>query len=92
MKRKCKDHINTKEMMTKLGLNKRNSFLDSVIYWFLRPYRNSYKNKLKALLEGLECQNLDKLVSEGKTGDYRRLGEAYIKAVREKVDQAKTDR
>ena len=37
MKRECKDHINPKEMMTKLGLNKRNSFLDSVIWrnWML---------------------------------------------------------
>ena len=37
MKRECKDHINPKEMMTKLGLNKRNSFLDSVIWrnWIL---------------------------------------------------------
>ena len=32
MKRQCKDHINPKEMMNKLGLNKRNSFLDSVIW------------------------------------------------------------
>ena len=32
MKRECKDHINPKEMMNKLGLNKRNSFLDSVIW------------------------------------------------------------
>ena len=37
MKRECKDHINPKEMMTKLGLNKRNSFLGSVIWrnWIL---------------------------------------------------------
>jgi len=32
MKRECKDHINTKEMMNKLGVKKRNSFLDSVIW------------------------------------------------------------
>jgi len=34
MKRKCKDHINPKEMMNKLGLDKPNSFLDSVICFF----------------------------------------------------------
>ena len=60
-----------------------------VIYWFLYPFRNSYKNKLKALLEGLETQNIDKLLKEGKTGDYRNYGKAYISAVRDKVERAK---
>lgn len=60
-----------------------------VIYWFLYPFRNSYKNKLKALLEGLETQNVDKLLKEGKTGDFRSYGKAYISAVREKVESAR---
>ena len=32
MKRECKNHINPKEMMNKLGVKKRNSFLDRVIW------------------------------------------------------------
>lgn len=60
-----------------------------VIYWFLYPFRNSYKNKLKALLEGLETQNVEKLLKEGKAGDFRNYGKAYISAVRDKVDRAK---
>lgn len=59
------------------------------IYWFLYPFRNSYKNKLKALLEGLETQNVEKLLKEGKAGDFRNYGKAYISAVRYKVDRAK---
>ena len=38
MKRECKDHINPKEMMNKLGLNKRNSFLYRVSGTMLRRY------------------------------------------------------
>ena len=60
-----------------------------VIYWFLYLFRNSYKNKLKALLEGLETQNVEKLLKEGKAGDFRNYGKAYISAVRDKVDRAK---
>ena len=54
--------------------------------------RNSYKNKLKALLEGLETQNVCKLLKEGKTGDFRNYGKAYIASVRDKVNAAKTCR
>jgi hypothetical protein len=60
-----------------------------VIYWFLYPFRNSYKNKLRALLEGLETQNVEKLLKLGKTGDFRNYGKAYISAVRDKVERAK---
>ena len=60
-----------------------------VIYWFLYPFRNSYKNKLRALLEGLETQNVEKLLKLGKTGDFRNYGKAYISAVRDKVERVK---
>jgi hypothetical protein len=60
-----------------------------IIYWFLYPFRNSYKNKLRALLEGLETQNVEKLLKLGKTGDFRNYGKAYISAVRDKVERAK---
>lgn len=60
-----------------------------VIYWFLYPFRNSYKNKLRALLEGLETQNVEKLLKLGKTGDFRNYGKAYILAVRDKVERVK---
>jgi hypothetical protein len=60
-----------------------------VIYWFLYPFRNSYKNKLRALLEGLETQNVDKLLKEGKTGDFRNYGKAYISAVRDKIESTR---
>jgi len=66
--------------------------IPSVIYWFIFPFRNSYKNKLKALLEGLETQNVGKLLREGKTGDFRNYGKAYIGAVRDKIDAPKTCR
>ena len=66
--------------------------IPSVIYLFLFPFRNSYKNKLKALLEGLETQNVCKLLKEGKTGDFRNYGKAYIASVRDKVNAAKTCR
>ena len=50
--------------------------------------RSSYKDKLKALLEGLETQNVEKLIREGAIGDYRNYGKAYINAVRDKVKDA----
>ena len=69
--------------------NEGNGVFPFVIYWFLYPFRNSYKNKLRALLEGLETQNVEKLLKLGKTGDFRNYGKAYISAVRDKVDRAK---
>lgn len=56
------------------------------IYWFRYPFRNSYKNKLRALLEGLETQKIDKLMKEGKTGDFRNYGKAYTSAIKDKLD------
>ena len=70
----------------------KNGFIARVIYWFLYPTRNSYKRKLRALLEGLETQHVDKLMKEGKTGDFRNYGKAYVKAVCDKVESAKTCR
>ena len=88
-----KNTITAEDMIKRLGLEKKPKFsLHIVIYWFLYPFRNSYKNKLKALLEGLETQNVDKLLKEGKTGDFRNYGKAYIEAVRYKVESAKTCR
>lgn len=54
------------------------------IYWFLWPFRNSYKNKLRSLLEGLETQKVDELMKRGKTGDFRRYGELYVEAIHKK--------
>lgn len=38
--------------------------------------------KIKALLEGLEIQNIEKFMREARVGDYRNLGKAYITAAR----------
>jgi len=48
---------------------------------------NSYKNKLRALLEGLETQQVEKLLKIGKTGDFRNYGKAYIESVRSKLKE-----
>jgi len=50
---------------------------------------DSYKKKLRALLEGLEAQHIDKFMTEGKIGDYRNYGKAYIGAFRDKIDDSK---
>ena len=44
------------------------------------------EEKLRALLEGLGTQNIDKLMSEGKVGDFRIYGKAYLAAVKDKVE------
>ena len=45
-----KNTITAEDMIKRLGLEKKSKFsLHIVIYWFLYPFRNSYKNKLKAL-------------------------------------------
>lgn len=46
-----------------------------------------YELKIKALLEGLEIQNIEKFMREAKVGDYRNLGKAYISAVRGKIKE-----
>ncbi len=48
--------------------------------------RNTYKNKLKALLEGLETQHIDMLIKKGKVGDYRKYGKAYFNASNKQND------
>lgn len=45
-------------------------------------------DKLRALLEGLGTQNIDKLMSRGKVGDFRNYGKAYLSAVKDKVDSS----
>jgi hypothetical protein len=44
----------------------------------------SFRLKLKALMEALEFQNIDKFINEAKLGDYTKLGIAYTRAVKEK--------
>lgn len=44
------------------------------------------KEKMKALLEGLETQKIDKLMALGKVGDYRNYGKAYVLAVKDKIN------
>lgn len=48
---------------------------------------NVHELKIKALLEGLEAQNIEKFIREAKVGDYRNYGKAYISAVREKIKE-----
>ena len=50
---------------------------------------NEYELKIKALLEGLEIQNIEKFMREAKVGDYRNLGGAYVSAVRELIEDEK---
>lgn len=43
--------------------------------------------KIKALLEGLEAQNIEEFMRQAKVGDYRNYGKAYISAVRNKIEE-----
>lgn len=45
--------------------------------------------KIKALLEGLEIQNIEKFMREAKVGDYINLGKAYVSATRNKIKEKK---
>lgn len=45
-----------------------------------------YKAKVRALCEGLECQNIDYLLDEGQVGDYRRLGERMADITKSIID------
>lgn len=40
-----------------------------------RQDEDEFREKLIALLEGMECQNSDELIARGKVDDYRKLGE-----------------
>jgi len=52
---------------------------------------NNERAKLKALLEGLETQHIEKLIYLGKIGDFRNYGTAYISSVRDKVKIARLE-
>ena len=43
--------------------------------------------KIKALLEGLEAQNIEKFMREAKVGDYRNYGKAYVSTVKSKIKE-----
>lgn len=49
--------------------------------------QNDYKEKLRALLEALEAQRIDELMERGKVGDFRNYGKAYVKAVKNKINE-----
>lgn len=48
---------------------------------------NNYKKKMKALLEGLEIRHIEKFMRLAKTGDYRNLGEQYVKAAKKLISE-----
>ncbi|HHT04032.1 MAG TPA: hypothetical protein GX005_06925 [Bacteroidales bacterium] len=43
--------------------------------------------KIKALLEGLEAENIEEFMREAKVVDYRNYGKAYISAARNKINE-----
>ena len=45
--------------------------------------------KIKALLEGLEAQNIGEFMRQAKVGDYRNYGKAYCASVRDKIEEHK---
>ena len=51
----------------------------------IKFFRNTYKKKVKALLEGLEIEEVEKFMSVAKTGDYRNLGKIYVKEVKKRI-------
>ena len=61
--------------------------LSRVVRWFWRG-DNTYKAKMRALLEGLEIQCIDKLLNEGTVEDYKLLGKSYVIAVQNKIESA----
>jgi len=46
-----------------------------------------YKKKLIALLEGLECQQIPKLVEEKSCAHFRRIGEEIAKCAKVRAEQ-----
>lgn len=48
---------------------------------------NVHELKIKALLEGLEAENIEEFMRKAKISDYRNYGKAYISAVREKIKE-----
>jgi len=50
------------------------------------------EDKIKALLDGLECQNIDEMMGKFKTAkDYRRFGTVYAMRVKQKLKQARLE-
>jgi hypothetical protein len=47
-------------------------------------YDIHWKNCLRAFLEGLEMQNIDKIMT-GTVGDFRRIGEVMSQRIKEKI-------
>ena len=43
--------------------------------------------KIKALLEGLEVENIEEFMREASVSDYRNYGKAYVSAVRNKIEE-----
>ena len=48
---------------------------------------NCEELKIKALLEGLEAENIEEFMKEAKVDDYRNYGKAYISAARNKINE-----
>lgn len=53
----------------------------------MKIFKNTYKKKMKALLEGLEVQKIEHFMKYGKTGDYRNLGETISKRIKEIINK-----
>ena len=62
-----------------------------IVEQFRAEARAEIEKNLKALMEGLEIQNIDTFISGGKAGDYRNLGKAYKNAVKAKIQEAKAE-
>lgn len=41
--------------------------------------------KIKALLEGLEAQNIEEFMKQAKVADYRNYGKAYVSEVKSRI-------
>lgn len=42
----------------------------------------SWREKLRAFMEGLEIENIDEFLLKGKKGDYRKLGEIMTERIK----------
>jgi hypothetical protein len=62
-----------------------------IVEKFRAEDRAEIEKNLKALMEGLEIQNIDTFISGGKVGDYRNLGKAYKNAVKAKIEEARAE-
>ena len=48
---------------------------------------NTDELKIKALLEGLEAENIEEFMKKAKVDDYRNYGKAYVSAVKSKIKE-----